>query len=167
MPISSDRRAYSTRTGKVAETRFKLAAEAIGLQVTKSNAYDDRSRHVDFWMAYNGKGKWGVDVKGNNLPMEIWCEFNNVAGDKGWLYGEAKIIAFDMPEEGGFLIVDRVDLANYCEQNVEDVFVKTTAEAYKKKYQREGRLDVITKLSIMDISSIPSYRVWYYFKGYC
>lgn len=165
--INPGRRAYSTTTGKVAETRFRLAAEAKGLQVTPSSYREDRSDHVDFWMAYNGVGHWGVDVKGNNLPMEIWCEFQNVAGDPGWMYGKAKIIAFDMPEEGGFLIVDRIDLADYCEKNVEDVFVKSSSEAYKKKYQREGRMDIITKITIIDLSSIPSYRVWYYYKEYC
>ena len=68
--------------------------------------------HIDYWLAMNPDGKkWGVDVKGNNLPDEIWVEFKNVRGNDGWLYGGATIIAFDMPEEGGFSIVDREELA--------------------------------------------------------
>jgi hypothetical protein len=117
-------------------------------------------------MAHDGVGRWGVDVKGNNMPHEIWCEFKNVIGNAGWMYGSATIIAFDMPEEGGFSIVNREDLARYCEENVEDVFVKHPLDAYKKKYQRKERLDVITKISIVDLMSIPSYRVWYYYIDY-
>ena len=32
-----------------------------------------------------------MDVKGNNLPDEVWVEFKNVEGD-GWLYGGATIL---------------------------------------------------------------------------
>ena len=35
---------------------------------------------------------------------EIWCEFKNVAGDPGWMYGKADIIAFDMPEGVGLVL---------------------------------------------------------------
>lgn len=164
--VNQNRRAYSTTTGKVAEARFKAAAQALGLTVEKSTSAEDTREHVDFWMAYDGVGRWGVDVKGNNMPHEIWCEFKNVIGNAGWMYGSATIIAFDMPEEGGFSIVNREDLARYCEENVEDVFVKHPLDAYKKKYQRKERLDVITKISIVDLMSIPSYRVWYYYVDY-
>ena len=118
-------------------------------------------------MEYEGKeGKWGVDVKGNNLPDEIWCEFKNVAGNPGWMYGGAKIIAFDMPEEGGFSVVDREDLVSYCEANVEDVFVSHKRDSYKKKYTRKDREDVITTLTLNDLKGLLSYRVWKYFKEY-
>jgi hypothetical protein len=164
--VNPNRRAYSTTTGKVAEVRFKSAAQALGLTVEKSTRTEDTREHVDFWMAYGGDQRWGVDVKGNNLPHEIWCEFKNVNGDTGWMYGSAHIIAFDMPEEGGFCIVNRQDLARYCEENVEDVFVRHPLDAYKKKYQRQGRSDVITKISILDLMTIDSYRVWYYHLDY-
>ena len=59
----------------------------------ESLARKDMHMHVDFW-----HGDVGVDVKGNNLPDEIWVEFINVNGKKGWLHGEAKYIAFDVPE---------------------------------------------------------------------
>ena len=112
MNLSSNRRAYSSATGRMAEVRFVRAARNKGLLVTKSNHTEDIHEHIDYWLAMSGEGqRWGVDVKGNNLPDEIWVEFKNVRGDKGWLYGGANIIAFDMPEEGGFSIVDRQELA--------------------------------------------------------
>lgn len=164
--ISQNRKVYSSATGRVAEVRFVLAAESLGFQVMKGSRKDDMQLHIDYWLRYGNSGEWGVDVKGNNLPDEIWCEFKNVAGNPGWMYGGAKIIAFDMPEEGGFSIVDRVELKDYCEKNVEDVSVDSKADAYKKKYTRKDRSDVITKLTLLDIRELQSYRIWKYFKDF-
>lgn len=164
--ISQNRKVYSSATGRVAEVRFVLAAEALGFQVMKGSRKDDMQLHIDYWLKHGNSGEWGVDVKGNNLPDEIWCEFKNVAGNPGWMYGGAKIIAFDMPEEGGFSIVDRVELKDYCEKNVEDVSVDSKADAYKKKYTRKDRSDVITKLTLLDIRELQSYRIWKYFKDF-
>jgi len=122
--------------------------------------------HIDYWLEYDNGKTWGVDVKGNNLPDEIWCEFKNVKGDPGWMYGGAAIIAFDMPEEGGFSIVSRDELRNYCELNVSDVVVDQKRDAYMKKYTRKDRDDVITKLNLNDLKDLVSYRVWEYFTEY-
>ena len=164
--ISNERRKYSSTTGRVAEIRFVRAARNKGLLVTKSSHTEDMHEHIDYWLAIKSGGKWGVDVKGNNLPDEIWVEFKNVLGNDGWLYGGASIIAFDMPEEGGFSIVDREELAFFCEKHVKDEFVQNKREAYLKKYTRRDRLDVITILKLHDIKSLVSYRVWEYDKNY-
>ena len=164
--ISQNRRKYSSATGRVAEVRFIRAAKQLGFQVTKGTRKDDMHLHVDYWLAHSGNSKWGVDVKGNNLPDEIWCEFKNVAGNPGWMYGGAEIIAFDMPEEGGFSVVQREELRDYCEMTVEDVFVSNKRDAYKKKYTRKDRADVITRLNLLDIKLLDSYRVWDYSKEF-
>ncbi len=134
--------------------------------MTKSSHTEDRHEHIDYWLALKDGGKWGVDVKGNNLPDEIWCEFKNVAGNPGWMYGGASIIAFDMPEEGGFAIVDREELALFCEKHVSDEVVKDKKKAYLKKYTRKDRQDVITILKLHDIKNLVSYRVWGYDPNY-
>ena len=113
-----------------------------------------------------GDEVYSVDVKGSNLPDEIWCEFVNVQGNPGWLYGKAGIIAFEMPEEGGFAVVKRKELLKWCEENVEDVVVKNKKDAYLKKYTRKDRFDVITILKLHDLKSLLSYRVWEYDKNY-
>ena len=164
--ISQNRRKYSSATGRTAELRFKRCAKNLGFSVRKSQDEDDIYLHIDYWLSKDGEGKWGVDVKGNNLPDEIWCEFKNVRGEKGWMYGGATIIAFDMPEEGGFSIVNRKELKDYCEENVQDITVSHKKNAYKKKYSRQGREDVITSLSLKDLKSLSSYRVWKYFTDY-
>ena len=165
--LSSNRRAYSSATGRVAEVRFVRAARNKGLLVTKSNHTEDIHEHIDYWLAMSGEGqRWGVDVKGNNLPDEIWVEFKNVNGKKGWLYGGANIIAFDMPEEGGFSIVDRQELAFFCEKHVRNEFVDHKRDAYLKKYTRKDREDVISILKLHDIKNLMSYRVWEYDQRY-
>ena len=82
------------------------------------------------------------------------------------MYGGAAIIAFDMPEEGGFSVVSRDELRNYCELNVSDVVVDQKRDAYMKKYTRKDRDDVITKLNLNDLKDLVSYRVWEYFTEY-
>ena len=163
---SSSRRRYSNSTGRVAEIRFIRAAENLGLTVKKSSHTEDIHDHVDYWLALNDKGKWGVDVKGNNLPDEIWVEFKNVRGNPGWIHGGATIIAFDMPEEHGFSVVDRLELKEWVYENVEQKVVDHKRDAYRKLYTRKDRQDVITKVILQDIRMLDSYRVWKYFLDY-
>ena len=71
-----------------------------------------------------------------------------------------------MPEEGGFSIVDRQELAFFCEKHVKDEVVSNKSEAYLKKYTRKDREDVISILKLHDIKNLVSYRVWEYDKNY-
>ena len=135
--VSRKRHKQSWRDGNIAATRYKRACP----DARKSNEYEDINLHVDFW-----HGDKGVDVKGNNLPDEIWVEFKNVRGKDGGLYGGARILAFDMPEEGGFSIVDRQQLAFFCEKHVRNEKVTDKRNAYLKRYTRKDREDVISKL---------------------
>ncbi len=165
--VNKARRSRSFSIGRMSEARFVKAAEKLGLKVRKSNPREDIHDHVDYWLAVEDNGtKWGVDVKGNNMPNEIWCEFKNVQGKPGWMYGGATIIAFDMPEEGGFAIVDREELAFVCEKHVSDEIVSDKKNAYLKRYTRRDRLDVITMLKLHDLKNLMSYRVWEYDKDY-
>jgi len=162
---SQSRRSYSNSTGRMAEVRFRRAAEKLGFKVMKASRQEDMHKHIDYWLLYTDR-KHAVDVKGNNLPDEIWCEFKNVRGNPGWMYGNAHIIAFDMPEEGGFAVVDRQELAFWCEKNVIDEFVTEKRHAYRRKYSRKDREDVITKLNLHDLKCLKSYRVWGYETDY-
>ena len=164
-PYNKARKEYAFQAGGVAEKRFSRAALKKDLIIKKSTRKEDRRDHVDFWIEYDGK-EFGVDVKGNNLPDEMWCEFKNVIGNPGWMYGKAHYIAFDMPEEGGFVVVRRMDLVSFCEENVSDVFVKNKTEAHLKKYMRDGNEDVITIIKLNDIRGLESYRLWEYFNEY-
>ena len=147
-PYNKARKEYAFQAGGVAEKRFSRAALKKDLIIKKSTREEDRRDHVDFWIEYDGK-EFGVDVKGNNLPDEMWCEFKNVIGNPGWMY-----------------VVRRMDLVSFCEENVSDVFVKNKTEAHLKKYMRDGNEDVITIIKLNDIRGLESYRLWEYFNEY-
>mgnify|MGYP003650499442 FL=1 len=148
--VGVERRKASWRDGGVAATRY----ERCNPGARKSSRDEDIHMHVDYW-----NDDQGVDVKGNNLPDEIWVELKNVNGDHGWLFGEATIIAFDMPELAGFVVVDREDLKDYCKDNVNLVGLVDKRDAYKRCYTRRGRKDIITMLVLSDLQQLKSYHV--------
>ena len=80
------------------------------------------------------------------------------------MYGGATIIAFDMPEEGGFAIVDREELAFFCEKHVANEVCHNKRDAYLKTLHRKNRGDVISILKLHDIKNLMSYRVWEYIR---
>ena len=107
-------------------------------------------------------GAVGVDPN----TTEIWVEFKNVRGDKGWLFGDAEWIAFDMPEVCGFVVVDRVDLKDWCRDNIDFSALVDKADAYRRCYSRKDREDLITKLVLGDLQELDSYRVVPYCSTY-
>lgn len=144
------------------QNRFINSCLALGFETKEASIQDDVNKHIDVWITYQGKGPWGVDVKENMNVNLIWVEFTNVIGNKGWIYGDAKIIAIDIPELCGFAIVDRLDLLEYSLNNVQDVFVQRRDDAYKKKYTRSGRKDVISYINLHDLRGLETFRVWGY-----
>lgn len=163
--ISPERRKNSKRAGDESESRFVTLAESRGLTVKKATEHENMYYHIDFHVPHNGRD-YSVDVKGKNYPREIWVEFKNVHGNDGWLKGRATHIAFDMATLGKICFVERNKLLDWCNSNVADEFVDEKRDAYRKKYTRRrfGRDDVITKIHIEDLESIPSYSVWEYEK---
>jgi hypothetical protein len=148
------------KIGDESERRFVEACKEKGWECTKSTDKVDMYDHIDWWIVKEGR-KFGVDVKGGNHPGSIWVEFKNVRGNSGWMYGKADLIAFDMPELGGFCLVKREDLLEYSLNNV-NMFYRPKAEATRYLYQREGRNDVISRLELSDLLKVKSYKVLKY-----
>ena len=157
MNVNLQRRKASWRDGGVAATRYERANPGV----RKSSRDEDIHMHIDYW-----HDDRGVDVKGNNLPDEIWVEFKNVNGDYGWVFGDAEIIAFDMPELAAFAVVNREELKEYCRENVDFTALVPKAEAYKKCYRRKGREDLITYLVLADLQQLDSYDLISYCTTY-
>lgn len=158
--ISKERRQYSNQVGDLTAQRFVDACNAIGYTCMKSDRDTDIYDHIDYFVA-RVNDETSVDVKGGNHPSVIWVEFQNVNGDKGWLYGKAEYIAFDMPELGGFVMVGRKELARLSEKIVEPTFV-TKQEATRKYYQRAGRQDIISRLELEDLQKLVSFKILKY-----
>lgn len=157
-PLSNERRKQSWKDGGVSATRYARIFDRI----RKSTREEDIELHVDFWHDNDG-----VDVKGNNLPDEIWVEFRNVHGDLGWLLGQAKWIAFEMCEVGGFVRVKRQELLNWCLGNVDfNDYVLRKSDSYRKIYQRKNRKDKITMLVLDDLLELDSCEIIKYKQSY-
>ena len=158
--VTNSRRRYSKQQGDLSEKRFIEACEKVGYEVKKSTVKEDIFAHIDYWV--KRRDKWyGVDVKGNRHPKTIWVEFKNVRGKEGWLNGEAEFIAFDIAEEGGFCVVRREELKEWCVINVDSEFV-TKDNAYRKLYQRSERQDVLTKIYLTDLQELKSFKLLTY-----
>lgn len=161
--VNKDRKDYSDKIGSETQNNFVKACESVGYVCSKSTELVDIKEHIDYYITRKNNTKTSVDVKGGNHPKVIWVEFNNVNGEKGWLYGKAELIAFDMPELSGFVIVETKELQEVCDIIVEKVFV-TKQEATRKLYQRNGRRDVISRLELTDIMKLKSYKLLKYAK---
>lgn len=147
---------YNAQNGMSAEAAFELAARAAGWDVKPAPPIQDYECHIDFVITWvgdpavnNGKvvrdgAEFTVDVKSDSMADTVWIEIRNIHGDAGWLYGDADFIAFR--REKGFLLVDRVKLRDWINENVEKVYVTNKRDALMKVYTRNGRKDMITKV---------------------
>ena len=158
--VSSQRWSDSDHLGRVSAQRFVDACAAIGYQCRQSTRHEDINYHIDYWVMRPG-GQTSVDVKGNNYPGEIWVEFINVRGKDGWLFGQAEYIAFDIEAIHGLAMVSRTELLALCERLVAKEFVPKH-EAYHKLYNREGRQDVISRLELIDIAPLKTFKILNY-----
>jgi hypothetical protein len=88
-----------------------------------------------------------------------WVELHGVRPhDKGWLHGEAKLIAFET--KNVFLIVKRLDLITLVHKYVNfDLTVNYAREAQYKVYQRKDRADQITLIETDKLKEIL-YAKW-------
>jgi len=163
LSVSAGRWNSSRNEGKKSEARFVDACRQKGYKVEKSSREVDINKHIDFFVYRNGRKTVGVDVKGHNHPECFWIEFKNVRGNKGWLYGEADWIAFELPELSGFVMVLRRELAKYCEANVDTNF-GSKEQATRRYYRRANREDIIARFHLSDLQTINSYMVLPYKK---
>ena len=155
-----DKSGKCAQEGDRAEDLFVKIAEWKGLICKKSSKADNIASHIDIILDKQASDKtWSVDVKAMKKTSRsassaqdqyVWIEFKNVQGNKGWLYGKADIIAFEL--ENTFALVNRERLADWCEKNVDMTkTVKSPAEAIKKVYTRKGRKDQISLIPIKEI----------------
>lgn len=158
--VSPERKEYSRILGEQTDARFIAACEAIGYQCAKSNDYNDIYNHIDYYIKRQ-TDIVSVDVKGNNHPLVIWVEFQNVNGDKGWLHGKADYIAFDSPQLRAFIMVSRQELLDICLKIVHPVFVDRS-QALRKYYRRTGRNDILSMIEFTDICDMQSFKILKY-----
>jgi len=149
MKVTKERLESCKIDGDSFEDLFKQKIISKKLRYQKSSQKDDWYRHIDCYV--NG---YGVDVKGRRCLEEIWLEYTNVNGNKGWLRGEAMYIAMYIKELNAFSIYYREDLLRFIEKNVQEE--TTNRQDYLKFYTRKkwGKKDMIVKVRYTDIKHL-------------
>jgi hypothetical protein len=110
----------SVMEGAKSEASFEEIAKKRGNTVTKADNKTDIHNHIDYFMENKSGTKTSVDVKGmkrvsrgGERTEDIqWIEFLNVKGNKGWILGDAELIAFEA--ESFFYLFKRIDLLDFC-----------------------------------------------------
>ena len=140
--------------------RFKRLMSLIDPDI-KEATREEQYQHID-WHTCIGT----VDVKAmkrvsrnGSLQNElVWVEFRNTAGLNGWLFGDQKWVALEIPE--GFIFVitkDLLELANkLCDT---DTFVHSAKGALYKAYQRRGQGDVISMIKMDDVKTLLHFTI--------
>lgn len=156
--------------GDSAVNQIEQMAADREYEVKKASRDEDMYDHFDYRFI-KGEQVIKVEVKAmkrvsrsdsSGQETWIWVEFKNVQGEKGWLYGKADYVAFEL--EDAFLFVDRKDLVKVSEKVVDmDTIVKKPFDAKRKCYRRRNRPDeLVAMLHITDILHKPGlkYKLW-------
>ena len=156
----------SYKEGKETEVLFRKLAEVRGYEVFPSPPHININNHIDYYLYKNGKTisvdiKSGKKINRSNLYAQeewVWIELKNVKGQRGWLYGDAIYIAFEIEE--GFFIVKRKQLENLVENLIENTYVSKAEDAKYKKYTRVGREDILTLMTLKDFKENLTNEIW-------
>ena len=166
MEEMSYRYSNEQQVGDAAYDKFVSIAERKGYEVKKSTRNQDMYDHIDLYLTKNEitvsldvKAKKKINRYDSNSQSDYtYVEFQNVRGNKGWLYGKADIIAFETDDT--FVLVEREGLASYCEKVVDfKTKVGRASESLYKIYSRSDRNDLI---SMIELGIIPCVikRIW-------
>lgn len=138
---------------------FNISGQCIEI----ASAQDDIYRHVDLWIDNEG---WDVKAakKENRIDSTPnydihWIELRNVHGKKGWIFGEASYIAFELQDK--WLCIPRKGIVAALVDKIDFTSFTSSRSNLYKIYRRKGRKDAIVKvpvsflLNIDNISLIP------------
>lgn len=136
--------------GKIVEAKFALQYPLV----RPATREEDITLHFDgVFLIYGREEK--VDIKGHRSVNRgddageyAWVELINVRGDKGWLLGEADIVAFAYYED--FILVRREELLAFTLKTLQ---VKAAKEPYCL-YRRYGRKDLIVMIPYSELQKM-------------
>jgi hypothetical protein len=156
----------SLELGQGAESQFAELAMKHGWIISPASGQSNINEHFDYLMTKDGR-TFKVEVKSlkrvnrrdaNTQDHYVWMELRNVRGEKGWLYGHADLIAFEMTH--AFRIVRRTELVELVEKLVDfETTVGSSKDALYKLYSRTGRPDLLTIIKADDLLKI-TYKKW-------
>lgn len=152
--------------GKQTEKELTDLLISYGCPVTGSTVTHDIHYHIDLSTEIHGQIRL-VDAKGmkkhqrkDQVAQEDyhWIELVNVIGKKGWLYGEATHIAFEILNHWVFVPIQ--PLQQLIARTVDKTQVVTKVEEaavgniYKRIDQENNRVSYITKVKTIELMAI-------------
>jgi hypothetical protein len=138
--------------GKSAEQRFTQALASLGFEHEASDLAG-QFKHQDFHLTFDGS----VDVKsrkriaradGEAQDELVWVEFANGRGRRGWLYGKATWIVFEVST--GFVCFSRAGLNALCGDIVDRTTTASSPASSVCKLYRRG----LAELSLVPMSTL-------------
>lgn len=141
--------------GLRAETLFQNICESKGLNCRPATRYENTVRHFDFvvrpWPFLSlPQNSARVEVKAIKCPRRgahpdptlIYVELKGVAGHKGWVFGDADILAFEQPNHS-FLLVRRNELERKATELADGAPFASHSGVKGTLWNRPGRQDVV------------------------
>jgi len=146
---------------------FVEIAESKGYKVSKPS-FVQRKNNIDYIIEGQIQGESTevcVDLKkknGKSSNQWIYIEYENSKGGKGWLYGMADFIVFEVPKE--FIFVPRKGLINFLNQSQlvrwDLPYVDKPWNSKYRLFRRADTLETITQIKIKDILNIKNCQKW-------
>lgn len=148
-------------------TMFQDLAEKKGYRPKRAET-SLKKENVQFIFQTPSQKNIEVDLKtkkrfkNKSFDKWIWIEFANKYGNKGWLYGRAKFIAFETADS--FILVNRSELADYLQKtNVARFDLPFVNEPWKAKYRifrRSNTRETLTQIKTDDLLKLKSVQIW-------
>ena len=139
---------------------FESILSKNNITFSPSNDFQDVVEHIDYFITLKNK-VLSVDLKSNKNILHdntsnpdydwVWIELKNVQGKTGSIYGKANLIGFVYSNK--VLLVGRLDLLKLFNSKCSNQLAPSKFDAAYKLYTRQGRLDLISKVSITDIKN--------------
>ena len=128
-----------------------------GVQPIKSEGMEDMGSHWDWKLQgfkYDVKSKKSMDRK------HLWIEFRNVRGRKGWLFGEADVLAFDRDKY--WMLVNRQKLVDVLapDMDFETMFEDVSEKVPWRMYRRLNRVDGVVLVPIIKLLETEPTMWW-------
>lgn len=141
------------RQGVSAESKFEKVMRYNGFDCIAANPEANKCLHIDYIIKTNNK-RYSVDVKSRKYRFDklgwVLVEFTGKYNSKGWLYGFADFIAFELTDES-FLFIKREKLKEISQKLIKDEYVNKVEDSLYKKCKRiDG--DIYGHIKLDDIS---------------
>lgn len=157
------------RMGTNAEILFEQILYSHGIPYSSATKKEELINHYDYIASqFVNFTNCKVEVKSTKSPKRgkkpdpsiLFIELKSVGGHPGWLYGKSDVIAFQINSH--FIIFKRMELLEYVEKMIPNMFISKRGGLKGTLYQRRNRKDLVaifdTKIVMENVPFIFLYK---------